>query len=227
MADYSVSFMNGSATVDSASNETSIAFGLNTSAGTINASGSSNDAGFDSWVGLSGSGTANASFSLTMGVGYGFDTNAPSYDTTAYTADPAKNVIRFRVNKGTVQGVMPLGSGSGFNTGEILHFTVSGLDAGQSFVLKGYNLKDKNAERVDLYYGPSATFVDTTAAIMDVSSENIVLGNGDQFGLAYNYASGTRSTVEGISFDVIPEPATIGMFAGLGLGLFWVRRRFR
>jgi len=61
--------------------------------------------------------------------------------------------------------------------------------------------------------------------IYDVSSRNIVLGNGDTFGFAYNQYSGDCSALQAFTFDVIPEPATVSMFAAAGADTLWIRRR--
>ncbi len=237
MADFSWRFDQSTNTVTGAPDEDSIAWSLNTTAGTVGTSTSSDDAGFNDWVALSGSGTANDTFSMSMEAGFGFDPSSPSYSTTDYSGTqngPTNNTFRFRFNAGVSQGVSPLGQGVGFSgaqsgivDSEIIHFTISGLDAGQSFVLKSFEVRDNNGDRIDLYYGAGLTMVDTTTFTTDVSSLNIILGNGDQFGFGYDRDTGNRSAFKGMTFDVVPEPGSISLIAAACAGLLLARKKKR
>ena len=59
-----------------------------------------------------------------------------------------------------------------------------------------------------------------------VEPQNIVLGNGDQFPFGYDRDMGSRVPLESISFDIVPEPATLSLIAAASGCLLWFRRRF-
>lgn len=65
--------------------------------------------------------------------------------------------------------------------------------------------------------------------ITDTSGFNLVNADSTEFewSILDNVASdGTVGTGKMLQVTVIPEPATLGMFAFMGGGLFWIRRRF-
>ncbi len=57
-----------------------------------------------------------------------------------------------------------------------------------------------------------------------------VFGSGDRYIEKRNYVAGggaaTDSYVSNLTVDVIPEPATLGLFAMVGGGMLWMRKRF-
>jgi hypothetical protein len=81
---------------------------------------------------------------------------------------------------------------------------------------------------VDFFYEQSSgdiqrfntTFADNPTAI------DYTFSNGDKFGFAY-YKDNTekRGNLGEITFDVIPEPATLGLVATAGIGVLFIRRR--
>jgi len=61
------------------------------------------------------------------------------------------------------------------------------------------------------------------------SSGAVSFGDGDTFWLRrenLNAAADGAYQLGAVSFEVIPEPATLGLFALLGGGMLWVRNRF-
>ncbi len=72
----------------------------------------------------------------------------------------------------------------------------------------------------------------TGANVYDLGTYSIagVFGSGSRFVEKKNYMAGGGSStdwyVSNLSVDVVPEPATLGLFALLGGGMVWVRKRF-
>lgn len=222
MASMNLSFTNGAASV---SNEVTDVLSINT--GTLDASsvGSMGDA-----VMLSGSSTVADSFTLTSTVGFGFQHDGTwTWDTTAHTADPAKNNINFRAS-----GMAPNGtSGAKYSDGEIIWFEVGGLDDGNSVLIQQYILNGKAQDRVDFFYQQGAGSIQKIDSAptpgdygLGSTTLSVTLSDGDYFGWADNAGNtGARGELIGFEFDVIPEPATVGMLAFCGAGLWWIRRR--
>jgi hypothetical protein len=164
---------------------------------------------------LSGTSTVNDEFTLAVNIGFAFDRTNFAWDTTPSTG--TDNNIKYNDNG---QGIAPDGDTGKFATGEILFFTVSGLDAGNSLKLSSYTISRRNGanKNVDfLYEHTSGTDgiqrVDTlnsdpvTATAIDVT-----LSNGDIFGFAsWLTNNNSNGNVGGITFDVISEPATLGL----------------
>jgi hypothetical protein len=224
--DLTLSFTNHTSTVSGGANEDQLVLQLDTQTLSASAPNAGDPTGVNAWLALDGSTTENDSFFLDAEVGFGFDANDPDYDTSEYLADPALNTYRFRFAQGTVFGFAPVGASAQFQTGEILHFTISGLEGGHRFVLTGYELRDNSSDRTDLFYGDGVTKVDTISPIMDVSGENIILGNGDQFGFGYTATAGARSNLLNLTFDIvaIPEPGSLPL-VGVGLLACLILRR--
>ena len=168
---------------------------------------------------LSGTSTVNDEFSLDGGYGFGFDRDNPSWDTTVSTND---HRLRYNSN-----GLAPNGGTDQFATGEILWFTVSGLETGNSLKLSSYTLNGGLAKRVDFYYeqdGGGIQYFNTRATMPQAI--DFTFSNDDKFGFAYyNIDTESKGNLGGITFDVIPEPATLGLVASVGIGVLFIRRR--
>ena len=172
---------------------------------------------------LSGTSTVDDVFKLNVKAGYDFDRDAPTWDTTAPT-NGTNSKIHYESN-----GMAPGGGTDMFADGEILWFTVSGLEEGNSLNLSSFTLNGGLAKRVDFYYEHTSgtdgiQWFNSTATMPNAI--DYTFSNDDIFGFAYyNTDGGTKGALAEITFDVIPEPATIGM---LGLGALitlFIRRR--
>lgn len=220
-ANYVLSFAEGSSVAETDSGVNTLTWDLDTALSTISTDdGNAADAGLNSWVGLSGTGTQNASFSLLTTAGFDFDVSNPAYDSSAYApGEPPVPAPGASILKITSDGFFPMGPSNRFSPGEILHFTVSGLASDQRLVLTGYTIIGNNPDRVNLYYGNDATFFDTPlTGIGDTSGESISLSNGQQFGFGYNRTSGgSRGGLSSLTFDIVavPEPSTFVFLSAL------------
>jgi len=173
---------------------------------------------------LSGTSTVNDEFKLDVKAGYDFDRDAPTWDTTAPT-----NGTNSKVHYDS-DGMAPGGGTDNFADGEILWFAVSGLDEGNSLNLSSFTLNGGLAKRVDFYYEHTSG----TDGIQRFNSGGTMpnaidytFSNDDIFGFAYyNTDGGTKGALAEITFDVIPEPATLGLIASVGIGVVFIRRRF-
>ena len=169
---------------------------------------------------LSGTSTVNDEFTLDVNSGYAFVRAPLTWDTTAHASN---NIIRYETD-----GLAPFGdSENTFSAGEILFFTVSGLETGNSLNLSSYTLNGGLAKRVDFYYEQDGGGIQRFNTLGSMPNAiDLTFSNDDIFGLAYyNTDGGTKGYLSEITFDVIPEPATIGM---LGLGALitlFIRRR--
>ena len=212
---------------NSGSNVTTDVLSINTATPSDSSPGT-----LDNATAVSGSTTVGTTFTLTMEAGFGFQHDGTwTWDTTDYD-DNAPNYENNRVNFADT-GLNPTGDGGGFNDGEILWFTVGGLGA-NSLVINEYTLNGKNQDRVDFFYQlglGDITKIDSSAPPADngleTTSVGITFSDGDIFGWADNNgATGSRGQVYGFDFDIVPEPATIGML-GLGALITLLIRRVR
>ena len=172
---------------------------------------------------LSGTSTVDDEFTLNVKAGYDFDSAAPTWDTTAPT-NGTNSKIHYESN-----GMAPGGGTDMFADGEILWFTVSGLEEGNSLNLSSFTLNGGLAKRVDFYYEHTSgtdgiQWFNSTATMPNAI--DLTFSNDDIFGLAYyNTDGGTKGYLSEITFDVIPEPATLGLIASSGIGVLFIRRR--
>ena len=172
--------------------------------------------GLSAGASLSGTSTVNDEFTLDVSSGYAFDRGDPKWDTTAHAT---ANKLRY-----TSDGLAPFGdSKNTFSKGEILFFTVSGLDAGNSLNLSSYTITGKLPKNMDFIYQRSGDAViqrvDTQAGATTTAID-VTLSNGDTFGFASWLGNlKENGSVGEITFDVIPEPVTLGR-STLGLITF-------
>jgi len=153
---------------------------------------------------LSGASAVNDEFTLDVNSGYAFVRAAPTWDTTAYASN---NIIRYETD-----GLAPYGlSENTFSAGEILFFTVSGLEEGNSLNLSSYTISGNLPKNVDFYYEHTSGTdgiqrVDTLVTTTDI---DVSLSNGDTFGFASWLGNlKENGNVGEITFNVIPEPKT-------------------
>ena len=153
---------------------------------------------------LSGASAVNDEFTLDVNSGYDFVKATPTWDTTA---SASSNAIVYNTD-----GLAPFGlSENTFSAGEILFFTVSGLEEGNSLNLSSYTILGNLPKNTDfLYEHTSGTNgiqrVDTTIATTDI---DVTLSNGDRFGFASWLGNlKENGNVGEITFRVISEAKT-------------------
>ncbi len=106
----------------------------------------------------------------------------------------------------------------------LLTFDLSGLalGAGESLVWTGANFLQITAEVWKQTGASEGTLVNTG---IDLTG-NITLSDGDTFALV-NGAPSTAMRLRGMTLNVIPEPATLGIFSFAGVAILAIRRRVR
>ena len=172
---------------------------------------------------LSGTSTVDDVFTLGVKAGYDFVKGAATWDTTAPT-----NGTNTKVHYDS-DGIAPGGGTDNFAKGEILWFAVSGLETGNSLNLSSYTISGNLPKNVDFYYEHTSgtdgiQWVDTQA--VTTTDIDVTLSNGDIFGFASGLTNiKENGSLAGITFDVIPEPASLGLVASVGIGVLFIRRR--
>jgi hypothetical protein len=197
---------------------------LTIDAGALSVSSSGN---MDLAIEAFGSSSVDDTFVLSVFGGFDFDATSAAtwtWDTTAYT-NALDNNFNYRDT-----GLSLTGSGGGnqFDLGEIIWFEVSGLEAGNSLKIPSYTVLGNVATAIDFYSeigGAGIEWIDSTVIGQNFLTD-MVLENGDRFGFGMT-ADKNRGELGAIEFDVIPEPATMGMFTAMGGALLWFRRRFK
>ena len=247
-ASLTLNFVDGAEerTVDSLGQ--SVVFSVQSKSGRQFVQSSGGKARVAAMTSLTGHSSVDSEFELTMAAGFAFDRAAPTYDLTAYAGiqnTKRSGVLRLR----PIGGWAPRGDGNGFNSGEILHFTVRGLKSNQRLRLKAFSMGAQNPDRMNFYFnGASAPehyqdltlvnpHVEGDNARFDMDTQDIVLSNGERFGWGWaTEKAGNRSGIRSIEFEVveiseepytadIPEPSTYSLFLLLFVSQLAVLRR--
>ena len=79
---------------------------------------------------------------------------------------------------------------------------------------------------LDLAAGEWAAQIDDESAVTGTFNTNHIVGVDGYQAAFQQFSSEDYIDIDEISVSVIPEPATIGLLAGMGSGMIWIRRRF-
>ena len=122
----------------------------------------------------------------------------------------------FRVNQ----------NGTGTNQAMVLTFDADALNAGMQLSLKGIDLLLANNVTVAIY-GSDDTIKNVDWSFTGDWAGDVSLNTGDRLIMVSGAADGSISdfAVDNLSYDIIPEPATFGLFALFGGGILLIRRR--
>jgi len=122
--------------------------------------------------------------------------------------------------------------------GEIMTWTYAGV-AGSSLNFTGLDFANRLANGASKWLLTDSD----TSVVTDIKPFVAGAGTIDLVGAGYSLASGdgfsisaavtdpvvnlAGASLAGLSFEVVPEPATMGLFAIFGAGILFVRRNFR
>ena len=159
-------------------------------------------------------------------VGYAKD----QFDTATWSGGTASDLGFWN------SGLIATANNGGIRQNEAIVFTVSMDAALQSYLSTSslsLRLVEYAASTVDteaalnLHTQASGDTVLASLTAAGSQSVNIALTDGMEFAFVGTYGTDNRadSNLASMAFDVIPEPATIGMIAFCGTALMFIRRR--
>lgn len=214
-ATMTLNFVDGVEVRSADSSGQSLDFHIKSQSGRHSVHSGEGKARVDAVTRLTGESSMDAAFELRMAAGFAFDHQAPTYDLTDHSgAEPSKNAgfLRLRPSGGWA----PRGDGNGFNSGEILHFTVRGLQANQRLRIKAFSMGSQNPERMNFYYNGVSVpehreeltrvspQVEGADARFDLDAKDILIRNGERFGWGWaTNKMGNRSGIRSIEFEVV------------------------
>ncbi|VGO23557.1 PEP-CTERM sorting domain-containing protein [Pontiella sulfatireligans] len=180
----------------------------------------------NAWDGAAGTVSAvslfNTSFTLT-GVAKLNGSQVINLSTDANTPGPGLGVMNPILNGAGTEEIVWTYSGTGG-----LNF--KGVDYGNRVANGDSNLTFLDSDTRTEYLLPNTS----TSGSIDLVGEGFSLANGDSFIMTTDdlrnnlsaRAASAGASVTGMTFEVIPEPATLGLISAFGGGILFIRRRF-